>query len=150
LPFLRLHEDHLVAAVLVQQADEPVVEATDLEHGDEGLARGQPLAGELLEEGMDLLRLRRDLPGLHDVPALVAERDGDLPCVLIDAEIKHGWFSCRVVGSKVSDFTLPTRGRTASSQRGRSFTDTKSDWRNSVARGGGANVVRTGAPHQYG
>ena len=29
---------------------------------------------------------------LHDVPAVVAERDGDLPCVLIDAEIKHRWF----------------------------------------------------------
>jgi hypothetical protein len=30
-----------------------------------------------------------------------------------------------VVGSKVSKFTLPTRGRTASAQRGPSFTDTK-------------------------
>ena len=32
--------------------------------------------------------------------------------------------ACRAVGSKVSDFTLPTRGRTASAQRGPSFTDT--------------------------
>jgi hypothetical protein len=129
-PLLRLDEDHLVAAVVAQHANEPVVKATDFEHGDERLARGQPLAAELLEEGVDLLRLRRDLPGLHDVTALVAERDGDLPCVLVDAEIKHGWFSCRAVGSKVSYLTLPTRGRTASSQRGRSSTDTKADWRN--------------------
>src|SRR5262249_51694122 len=99
----------------------------------------QALAGELLEEGVDLLRLRRDLPGLHDVPALVAERDGDLPCVLVDAQGQHRWFSCRVVGSKVSYFTLPTRGRTASSQRDRSFTDTKADWRKCGSCGGGAD-----------
>jgi hypothetical protein len=70
----------------------------------------QPLAGELLEEGVDLLRLRRDLAGLEEVAVFVAERDGDLPGVLIDAEIKHCWFSFGVVGSKVSYFTLPTRG----------------------------------------
>jgi hypothetical protein len=29
---------------------------------------------------------------------------------LIDAEIEHWWFSCRVVGSKVSNFTLPPEG----------------------------------------
>src|SRR5262249_4965242 len=139
LPLLRLDEDHPVAAVVAQHANEPVVKATDLEHGDERLVPGQPLAAELLEEGVDLLRLRRDLPGLHDVTALVAERDRDLPCVLIDAEIRHGWFSCRVVGSKVSYFTLPTRGRTASSHRGRSFTDTKADWRKCGPCGGGAD-----------
>src|SRR5262249_43398036 len=118
-------EDHLVAAVILEHADQPIVEAADFEHGHEGLAVVQALAGELLEEGVDLLRLRRDLAGLHDVTAVVAERDGDLPCVLIDAEIQHGWFSCWLVGSKVSYFTLPTRGRTASSQRGPSFTDTR-------------------------
>src|SRR5262249_35662018 len=85
------------------------------------------------------LRLRRNLPGLHDVTVLVAERDRDLPCVLIDAEIKHRWFSFWVVGSKVGNFTLPTRGRTASSQRGRSFTDTKADWRKCGSCGGGAD-----------
>jgi hypothetical protein len=85
-----------VAAVVAQHANEPVGKATDLEHGDERLAVVQPLAGELLEEGVDLLRLRVDLPGLHDVTARVAERDGDLPCVLIDPEVQHGWFSCWV------------------------------------------------------
>ena len=44
--------------------------------------------------------------------------------------------ACRVVGSKVSYFTLPTRGRTASSQRDRSFTDTTADWRDCGGRGG--------------
>src|SRR5262249_14796165 len=109
------------------------------EHGDEWFARGKPLAGELLEEGVGLLRLRRDLPGQHDVPARVAERDGDLPCVLVDAQVQHGWFSCWVVGSKVSYFTLPTRGRTTSAQRGPSFTDTKADWRKLGSCGGGAD-----------
>jgi hypothetical protein len=47
----------------------------------------QALAGELLEEGLDLLRLGGHLPGLYHVAALVAERDRQLPCVLIDAEV---------------------------------------------------------------
>ena len=68
-----LDQDHLVAVVLAQRVDEPVVKPTDLEHGDERFALGQPLAGELLKEGVDLLRLRRDLPGLQDVAAFVAE-----------------------------------------------------------------------------
>src|SRR5262249_41132917 len=115
LPIFRLDEDHLVAAVLVQQANQSDVEATDLEDGGERFVGGQPLAGELLEEGVDLLRLRRYLPGLQDVTALVAERDGDLPCVLVDPQIQHGWFSCRAVGRKISYFSPPTRGRIASS-----------------------------------
>src|SRR5262249_22830961 len=48
LPLLRLDENHLVAAVLVQQANQPVVKSTNLEHGDERFVRVQPLAGELL------------------------------------------------------------------------------------------------------
>jgi hypothetical protein len=44
-----------------------------------------------------------------------------------------------VVGSKVSNFTLPTRGRTASAQRGPSFTDTKADWRKCGSCGGEAD-----------
>jgi hypothetical protein len=59
---------------------------------------------------VDLLRLRRDLPRLQDVTALVPERDSDLPCMLIDAKVQHSWFSFWVVGSKVSYFTLPTEG----------------------------------------
>jgi hypothetical protein len=73
LALVGLDENHLVAVVLVQHADPPVVEATDLEHGDERCAPGQPLAGELLEEGVDLVRLRRGLPRLQDIAALVAE-----------------------------------------------------------------------------
>jgi hypothetical protein len=82
-----LDQDHPVAAVVSQQADQPVVEAADLEHGHERLAVPQPLAGQLLEEGVDLLRLRRHLPGPHDVALVVAERDRDLAGVLIDAEV---------------------------------------------------------------
>src|SRR5262249_55539072 len=67
------------------------------------------LVGQLLEEGLDLLRLRRNLSGLDDVAVLVAERDGDLPGVLVDPQIQHRWFSCWVAGLKVSDFTVPTR-----------------------------------------
>src|SRR5262249_59189778 len=42
-----------------------------------------------LEERVDLVRLGGDLPSLHDIDVVIAERDGDLPCVLIDAEIEH-------------------------------------------------------------
>src|SRR5262249_32145250 len=72
-------------------ANQPVVKSTDFEHGHERRAVVQALAGELLEEGVDLVRLRRDLPGLHDVTALVAERDRDLPCVLVDPQVQHNW-----------------------------------------------------------
>jgi hypothetical protein len=98
LAALGLDQDDLVAAVVLQQADRPVVEAADLEHGHEGLAAVQALAGELLEEGVDLLRLRRDLAGLQDIAVVIAERDGDLPCVLIDPQVQHGWFSSWAVG----------------------------------------------------
>jgi hypothetical protein len=53
----------------------------------------QALAGELLKEGVDLVRLRRDLPGLQDIAVVVAERDRDLPCVLVDSQVQPGWCS---------------------------------------------------------
>src|SRR5262249_24791823 len=57
-----------------------------------------PQTRQLLEESADLLRLGRHLPSLHNVAMVVAERDRDLPCVLIDSEVQQGWFSCRVTG----------------------------------------------------
>jgi hypothetical protein len=93
-----LDQDDLVAAVVAQQADQPVVEAADLEHGHEGLPVVRALAGEPLEEGVDLFRLGRDLAGLQDVALVVAGRDGDLPCVWIDSQVQHGWFSSWAVG----------------------------------------------------
>jgi len=54
----------------------------------------QTLARQLLEESVDLLRLGRHLPSLHDVAMVIAERDRDLPCVLIDSQVQHGRFSC--------------------------------------------------------
>ena len=62
-----------MAAVVAQHADQPVVEATDLQHGHAGLPVVQALAGEVLEEGLELLRLGGHLPGLYHVAALVAE-----------------------------------------------------------------------------
>ena len=95
----------------MQHTNQPVAEATDLQHGHEGLPVPQALAGEPLEEGVDLLRLRGHLPGLQDIAALGAERDGDLQGVLVDSEIN-------IVGSPLGKrgtyFTLP-KGRTASS-----------------------------------
>src|SRR5262249_40188910 len=106
LAVVGLDQDHPVAAVLLEEADQPVVEAAHLQDGRERLAVAQAL-GELPEEGVDLLRLGGHLPGLQDVAAVVAEGDGDLPGVLIDAEVQHGWLSGWIVGSLVSDFTVP-------------------------------------------
>src|SRR5262249_54048108 len=66
-----------------------------------------------------------DLPGLQDIAALVAEGDRELPCVLIDPQVQHPLVLLWVVGWKVSYLTLPTRGRTASAQRGHSFIVTQ-------------------------
>jgi hypothetical protein len=89
LAFVRLDQNRFATPVIVQHANQPVVEATDLEYGDECFVRGQPLAGEPLEESVDLLGLRRYLASLKDVAVLVAEGDRDLPCMLIDAKVKH-------------------------------------------------------------
>ena len=35
LPLFRLDQNHLVTAVVMQQADQPIVEAADFQHGDE-------------------------------------------------------------------------------------------------------------------
>ncbi len=71
--FFGLDEDHLVAAVVAEHADQPIVEATDFEHGDERFIATQPLAGEVLKESVDFLRLRGDLPSLQDIAILIAE-----------------------------------------------------------------------------
>jgi hypothetical protein len=39
---------------------------------------------------MDFLRLRRHLPGQQGIAVFIAERDRDLPGVLIDSEVPHG------------------------------------------------------------
>jgi hypothetical protein len=37
-------------------------------------------------------------PALEHVTVFIAERDRDLPCVLIDSDVQHRWFSCWAVG----------------------------------------------------
>jgi hypothetical protein len=37
---------------------------------------------------------RRYLSGLQDIAVFIAEGDGDLPWMLIDSEVQHGWLSC--------------------------------------------------------
>jgi hypothetical protein len=69
LALLGLDQDYLVAAVISEHANQPIVEAADFEHGHERLAVAQALAGELLEEGVDLLGLGGHLPGLQDIAA---------------------------------------------------------------------------------
>ena len=54
LPFVRLDQNHLVAAVVSQHADQLIVETAEFQDGDERFVAVQPLAGELLKEGVDL------------------------------------------------------------------------------------------------
>jgi hypothetical protein len=72
LAVLGLDQDHLVAAVIAEHANQPIAEATDLQHGHEGLAVVQALAGEALEKGVDLLGPGGHLPGLQDIAAFPA------------------------------------------------------------------------------
>jgi arylsulfatase len=89
LAFLGLDQNHLLAVVITEHADQPIVKATDLEHGHESVAVAQTLAGEFLEEGVDLVRLCGHLPSQQDITVIIAERDGDLPCMLVDSQIEH-------------------------------------------------------------
>src|SRR6516162_4959915 len=91
LAFLGLDQNHLVAMVIMEHADQPIVKATDLEHGHERVAVAQTLAGEFLKESLDLVRMCGHLAGQQDIPVFIAERDGDLPCMLVDSQIEnHG------------------------------------------------------------
>ncbi len=108
LPVFRLDENHLVAAIIVQHLNQPVVEATNLKHRDKRVVRTHPVTSELLEKRLDLLRLCGHLTGQH-IAVVVAERDRNLSCVLIDPQIQYRWFSSWSVGWKVRCFTLPTR-----------------------------------------
>ena len=40
------------------------------------------------------------LAGLQDIASFVAERDGDLPRVLVDPQVQHRWFSYRLSGGR--------------------------------------------------
>jgi hypothetical protein len=89
LPVVRLDQDHFMAAIVLQHADQPIVESAYFEDRYELFIVLQPIAGELLKEGVDLLRVRRDLPCLQDIPGSVAERNSDLAGVLVDSKVQH-------------------------------------------------------------
>jgi len=89
-----------MAVVMVEHANQPIVKATDLQYGHKGLTILQTFVGELLEESVDPLGLCRHLPSLQDVAVLIAEGDRNLPCMLIDSQVQHDWFSWWVVGRK--------------------------------------------------
>jgi len=88
--------------VILEHADQPIVKATDLKHGHERVAVAQTLVGEFVEESIDLVRLCGHLAGQQDIPVFIAERDGDLPCMLVDAQIEHHGGS--PVGRRVKGF----------------------------------------------
>ena len=83
LSFFGLNHDHLLAAVVIQHPDQPIVEAADFEDNHELLATLQTLAGELLEECMDFLWPRRDLPSQQDITGFVSKRNRNLTCMLV-------------------------------------------------------------------
>jgi hypothetical protein len=66
--------------------DQPIVEATNFQDGHEGFTVPQSFASELRKEGVDVFRMRRYLPSLQDIAVLIAERDRDLSCMLINSE----------------------------------------------------------------
>src|SRR5271165_1835696 len=103
-----------MAAIILEHTNQPVIKAADLQDRHERLTALQALTRQPLEKGVDFLRLRRYLSGLQNIPAFIAERNRDLPCMLIDSEVQHSWFSCWGKNGS-ANFNLPDR-RTASSQ----------------------------------
>ena len=78
-----------MATVVSQQPDQPIVEATDFHHRNERFATTVQSPGKLRKELLDLLRSCRKLPGLNDITAFIAERNGKLACVLVDSKVQH-------------------------------------------------------------
>ena len=118
LPFFGLDQDHFVAAVVLEHPDQPIVEAADFERGDERFVIAQSLAGESLKELVDLLGLRRNLPRQHNIAVFIAQRNGDLTCMLVNSEVQHNRGS-PVVRERFT--ASPSDRRTASSQQDRLF-----------------------------
>ena len=73
-----------MAPVVLKHADQPIVEAAHFQDRNELVVIPQPISGQLLKEGLNLLRVRRDLTSLQDIPVVIAERNRDLSRVLID------------------------------------------------------------------
>ena len=83
-----LNENGLDASILGQDCQQPIVEAADLDDGDVSTFCGCLLI-ELGEELGTPFRLGRDLATKADVSGFVAQRDGELFCVLVDSEVQH-------------------------------------------------------------
>jgi hypothetical protein len=79
-----------MAPVVLKHAIQPIVDAAHFQDRDELVVILQPISGQLLKEGLDLLRVRRDLSSLQDIPVVIAERNRDLSRVLIDSKVQHG------------------------------------------------------------
>jgi hypothetical protein len=108
---------------------QPIVEAAHFEDRNELVVMLQPISGQLLKEGLDLLRVRRDLPSQHHIAVVVAERDGNLARVLIDSKVQHD--RGPPVGKSDGHLSLCDR-TTAQFQQGRLFHRYQSaDQRNS-------------------
>ena len=84
----RLYDDRLAAAVLGEQFEQPVVEATDFHDGQIAVVCAGALA-HLVEERVDFLPLGADLPPEGDVPRFVSNADGQLLAVLVDADVQR-------------------------------------------------------------
>ena len=64
------------------------------------------LTRQALEKLVDLLGPCGDLASQDNVAVLVAKGDRDLPCVLIDSEVQHDWFSYREKGAAKSPYPM--------------------------------------------
>jgi hypothetical protein len=72
-PALWLDQDHFVTTVVSQHLDEPVVEATDFQDGNELHSIAKSIASESGKERGDLLRLRRHLTRLNHISVFITE-----------------------------------------------------------------------------
>src|SRR5438552_3492885 len=95
VPLLGLNQDHLFAAVLRQQLQQPIVETTHFDHGD--VAPGlNALVLQLVQELPHTLRFGAHLAPQHGLSSLVTQTNRQLSGMLVDSKIKHGYGPPRI------------------------------------------------------
>jgi hypothetical protein len=101
-----------VTLVVFQCLQQPVVEATDFHYCQKRFPILEELAFQPLKELLNLLRLRRDLSGLHHIALFIPQGNRELAGMLIDSKVQHRRGSpAKGRGSNPPGLVQPIRAR---------------------------------------
>ena len=90
---LWLDEDHLAAAVLRQQLQQPIVETADL-HDRHNPSFRCTRFPQFFQKTPHPRPFRTDLTFQYNIPRFVAKIHGQLLAMLVDGKVQHTWSSC--------------------------------------------------------